>query len=115
MTICHNVENKKKYLDRDSLYSIYPFLQVLQKMCYVALPQLCKFPIAGSSIHYAGSLPMQKKVKNCYETDINGKLAETDSVYIIDAANFPYLPSKNHSFTMMANAMRIAELAKNAM
>lgn len=113
LTICHAVEDKKKYLDRSSQYSIYPFLKLLQGMNYFASSYLCKFPIAGSSIHYAGSLPMKKDAQSLYETDSNGRLAQTNAVYIIDAANFPYLPSKNHSFTMMANAMRIAERAKN--
>ena len=43
-----------------------------------------------------------------YQTDSSGRLAGTAGVYIADAANFSALPSKNHSFTMMANAMRIA-------
>ncbi len=113
LTLYHSITEKGTYLDRTSSYSIYPFLHLLRKMGYFASSYLCKFPVAGSSIHYAGSLPMQKSVQNRYETNIHGLLAETSSVYIIDASTFPYLPSKNHSFTMMANAMRIAERAKN--
>jgi hypothetical protein len=39
----------------------------------------------------------------------SGRLAGTRGVYVADAATLPALPSKNHSFTLMANAMRIAE------
>ena len=35
--------------------------------------------------------------------------SRNESVYIADAATFSPLPAKNHSFTMMANAMRVAE------
>lgn len=113
LTINHKIVNRKKYLDRHENYTVRPFLNMLRSMNYVACSSLCKFPVAGSSIHYAGSLPMRQDVQHSYETDRDGKLSKTRSIYIIDAANFPYLPSKNHSFTMMANAMRIADKAKN--
>lgn len=84
------------------------FINLFRKFGYFSHAKLCKFPQAGNSFHYAGSLPMAKSPKK-YQTGINGLLHGTNSIYIADAANFPQLPSKNHSLTIMANSMRIAE------
>lgn len=111
--INHKPIHKDEYLAKDGSYSIRPFLRLLHEMLYFACSSLCKFPVAGSSIHYAGSLPMRATSPGPFETDKSGLLYGTKNVYIIDAANFPYLPSKNHTFTLMANAMRIADMAKN--
>lgn len=72
----------------------------------------------GHGIHYAGTLPMKHSPKE-YECDAFGKLYGSQNVCIADASGFPSLPAKNSSFTMMANAMRIAdyiarELRKNS-
>jgi len=90
------------------------FIRMLIRMKYLTHSSLCSIPSAGSSIHYAGSLPMREKPSSPYETDKNGQLKDRKGVYIVDAANFPTLPSKNHTFTIMANAMRIAENSKNS-
>lgn len=63
----------------------------------------------GASMHYAASLPMREQPTRRYETDRFGKIYGTRHVHAIDASNFSSLPSKNHTFTIMANAMRIAE------
>lgn len=83
------------------------FIKAFRKLGYYGHQKLCKFPEPGNSFHYAGSLPMSKLPRQ-YQTSINGLLFGSKSVYISDAANFPHLPSKNHSFTIMANSMRIA-------
>jgi hypothetical protein len=70
---------------------------------------LCRYPTAGSSIHYAGALPMRPQATRPYETDRWGRLYGTSSVHVVDAAAFPRLPSKNLTLSIMANAMRIAE------
>ena len=52
---------------------------------------------------------MRRIPETPYECDPDGKLHGTDCVYVADGAAFPVLPAKNHSFGIMANAMRIAE------
>ncbi len=74
----------------------------------LSLPSLCKYPAPGNSFHYAGTLPMKAQPRNKFETSANGLLFGTGHVYVVDGANFSSLPSKNHTFTIMANAMRIA-------
>ena len=32
-----------------------------------------------------------------------------DNLYFVDGTTFPFLPSKNLTFTLMANAVRVAE------
>ena len=63
----------------------------------------------GLGIHYAGTFPMRKAPVGNYETNEYGELNNCRNVYIIDGASFTELPAKNYSFTLMANAMRIAD------
>jgi GMC oxidoreductase len=84
-------------------------LKAFRSMGYLGLTRMCKYLAPGSSFHYAGCLPMTATPRSRYQTDRQGLLAGTHSVYVADAANFCTLASKNHSFTMMANAMRIAD------
>lgn len=84
-------------------------VKVFRRAGYVALAALCKYLPAGNSFHYAGSLPMRRSPTGPYETHPDGRLHETRAVYVADAANFTVLPSKNLTFTIMANALRIAE------
>lgn len=79
----------------------------LRKMGYIAFERLCVRPAAGSSIHYAGTLPMQASPTSRYQTTPTGLLEGTHRVYVADAATFPSLPAKNHTFTLMANSLRI--------
>jgi choline dehydrogenase-like flavoprotein len=67
----------------------------------------------GASIHYGGTIPMCAHVKRRYELNARGQLESLPGVFVVDAAAFPRLPAKNHSLTLMANAMRVADLATN--
>ncbi len=84
-------------------------LALFRRLGYLGSIRLCRYLTPGSSFHYAGALPMATAPSGRYQTDRHGRLSGTRGVYVADAANFSALPSKNHSFTMMANAMRIAE------
>ena len=64
----------------------------------------------GASVHYAGTLPMT--TTPCpYTTSPHGQSHDFDNLYIVDGATFPFIPAKNLTFTLMANAIRIAEQA----
>ena len=43
-----------------------------------------------------------------YQTSVEGRLFGSKRVYVVDGACFTALPAKNLTFTIMANAMRIA-------
>lgn len=66
-------------------------------------------PGAASSIHYAGTLPMQDEGDARYATRRDGRLWHAPKVYVGDSAVFRHLPAKGLTFTIMANASRVAE------
>jgi choline dehydrogenase-like flavoprotein len=82
-------------------------LRALRRMGYWSSKRLVQKSNPGASVHYAGPLPMRERPERRYETDRNGLLVGTKSVYIGDSATFPRLPAKNLTFTIMANALRI--------
>lgn len=63
----------------------------------------------AASTHFAGTLPMSDRDEPL-TTDRDGKLRGTRAVYVVDGSVFPKLPSKGLTFTMMANANRIASV-----
>lgn len=87
-------------------------VSALRRMGYLSSTLLTQFPKAGGSIHYAGGLPMVAGATKPYQTDTNCRLHGGQRVFIADAASFPRLPSKNLTFTIMANAMRVADHVK---
>ena len=64
-------------------------------------------PPSGSSIHYAGTLPMSRDDRPL-TCDRECRLRGTRSVYLADGSAFPYLPAKGLTLTIMANANRVA-------
>lgn len=62
---------------------------------------------AGSDLHYAGTVPMRVSPVPG-ESDAQGEVAGLQGVYVVDGAALPSLPAKAHTFTIMANARRIA-------
>ena len=62
----------------------------------------------GESVHYAGTLPMSKR-KEHLKTNEYGRSYDFENLYFIDGSTFPFLPAKNITFTLMANATRIAD------
>ena len=84
-------------------------LGLFRELGYLGALGLCRRLTPGNSCRYAGALPMTTTPVGPYQTDRDGLLSRTHGVYVADAANFTVLPSNSHSFTMMANAMRIAD------
>lgn len=82
-------------------------IEAFRKIGYWGAAALCRFPPMGTALHYAGTLPM-RATPGRYQTYPNGRLFGTKGVYVVDGACFPSLPAKNLTFTIMANAMRIA-------
>lgn len=86
------------------------FRKLLWKLNCVAPPPMTHVRPMGASVHYAGVLPMTTTAvpftctKECRSNDF-------ENLYFADGTTFPFLPSKNLTFTLMANATRIAEQA----
>jgi choline dehydrogenase-like flavoprotein len=64
-------------------------------------------PPAGASIHYAGTLPFGNDdvPLTCKAT---GRLRGSANVYVADSSTWRFLPAKGLTFTLMANARRVA-------
>lgn len=64
-------------------------------------------PAGPSGAHLCGTLPMSKK-PGPLQTDKFGRVHGTRMVYAVDGSVIPHLPAQNSTFTIMANAHRIA-------
>jgi len=65
-------------------------------------------PGAASSIHYAGTLPVGAAGGAACGTTPDGRLLGAEGVYVADASGWTHLPAKGLTFTLMANAVRVA-------
>lgn len=81
------------------------FASALRKLGCYPLKKLS--PGSGASIHYAGTVPFSENEDLCTQTT-SGKLRGFDNVYIGDGSGFNYLPAKGLTFSLMANADRVA-------
>ena len=66
----------------------------------------------GGSIHYAGTMPISKPLEYPIGMDENGLIHGTQNVYCFDSSGWKYLPSRGLTFTIMANAYRLAQNLK---
>lgn len=64
----------------------------------------------GSGVHYSGTLPMSLQ-KKAWTVSADCQSYDYPNLYVIDGATFPFLPAKNLTFTLMANAARVAARA----
>jgi choline dehydrogenase-like flavoprotein len=64
----------------------------------------------GASVHYAGTLPIAEQ-KTPYTASKYSQSHDFPNLYFVDGTTFPFLPAKQLTFTMMANAVRVAECA----
>jgi len=88
-------------------------IRVFRRLGYYSSYKICQFPRIGAGLHYAGCLPMRANPGR-YETGADGRLSGTSRVYVVDGAIFPQLPAKNLTFTIMANALRVARRLREA-
>jgi len=86
------------------------FQKILWKLNCIAPGPMMHVRPMGASVHYAGAIPMSVTPgpltcsKECRSHDF-------ENLYLADGITFPELPSKNLTFTLMANAIRIAATA----
>jgi choline dehydrogenase-like flavoprotein len=74
---------------------------------FIPIKFLLKISKVGRSYHYGGSLQM-KENPGTYETDIFGKINGFRRLNIVDSSIFTSIPAKSITFSIMANAYRIA-------
>lgn len=84
--------------------------QALFQLGCIVPPGMVHLRPMGASVHYAGTIPMTRKPGPFTTTEV-GQSREFENLFLVDGATFPFLPAKNLTFTLMANAVRIAETA----
>ncbi len=62
----------------------------------------------GASVHYAGTIPLSDE-KKPFTASAYCQSHDFDNLYFVDGTTFPFLPAKQLTFTMMANAVRVAD------
>jgi choline dehydrogenase-like flavoprotein len=86
------------------------FRRFLLSLGCIAPPNMTRYRPMGASVHYAGTLPMSDTGGD-FTTDRQGRLRPFQNLIFADGSTFPSLPAKNLTFTLMANASRIAHEA----
>lgn len=84
------------------------FRKILWKLGCVAPPPMTHIRPMGASVHYAGTIPMSRTSKALTCTEYC-QSHDFENLYFADGCSFPALPAKNLTFTLMANAVRVAE------
>jgi choline dehydrogenase-like flavoprotein len=91
-------------------HGIATFRAILAKLNCLAPSRTIHVRPMGASVHYAGTLPMTTDARPLTCTK-HGRSRDFENLYFADGSTFPDLPAKNLTFTLMANATRIAEEA----
>lgn len=81
--------------------------KALRKLGCVAPKGMTHQRPMGASVHYTGTLPMTNS-GGTGTVDPTCRSRDFENLWIADGSTFPALPAKNLTFTLMANARRIA-------
>ncbi|MGN6734204.1 MAG: GMC oxidoreductase [Candidatus Binatia bacterium] len=81
---------------------------LLWKLKCIVPPGMIHVRPMGASVHYAGTIPMSQNNRSLTTSDYC-QSHDFNNLYIVDGSTFPFLPAKNITFTLMANAVRVAE------
>lgn len=81
--------------------------RALWKLGCVVPPGMAHVRPMGASVHYAGTFPMSREPR-AWTTDPEGRSRDFPNLWFADGSSFPFLPAKNLTFTLMANANRVA-------
>ena len=82
--------------------------RALWKLGAIVPPGMTRILGQGSSIHYAGTMPMTATPLP-FTTSPVCRSHDYANLTIADGASFPFLPAKNLTYTLMANAIRAAQ------
>lgn len=74
------------------------------------IPGMAHVRPMGSSVHYSGTLPMTTE-RQAWSVTPDCRSYDIENLFIVDGSVMPFLPAKNLTFTLMANAVRVAATA----
>ncbi len=81
----------------------------LSRLGVIVPPGMAHIRPMGASVHYSGLIPMSEE-KRPLAVSPTCRSYDFDNLYLVDGISFPFLPAKNLTFTLMANADRVAAL-----
>ena len=87
------------------IYSLSPF--ILSSILNLIIPIFFQKLKPGSDLHHGGTFPIGKLAN--INTSEYCELNNHPNLYIIDGSWLPRIPEKPHTYTLMANARRIAK------
>jgi len=82
--------------------------KALRALGCIAPPGMVHIRPMGASVHYSGTVPMSEGQGDFTVTPW-GRSNDFSNLYFADGTTYPSLPAKNLTFTLMANAVRIAD------
>jgi choline dehydrogenase-like flavoprotein len=82
--------------------------KLLWKLGCVVPPGMVHVRPMGASVHYVGTIPMSR-TRQPYALSPVCRSYDFENLYLVDGVAFPFLPAKNSTFTLMANAVRVAD------
>ena len=85
------------------------YRRALWRLGCVVPPGMTHVRPMGASVHYAGTLPMTRDDRP-HSLTPEGRSRVFENLLVVDGSGFPSLPAKNLTFTLMANASRVAEV-----
>jgi hypothetical protein len=90
---------------RDAMARIRQFFLALGASI---VPGMTKIRSTGNVEHYSGTLPMSR-TKKAWTLSEKCQSYDIANMFVVDGSTMPFLPAKNLTFTLMANAVRVAE------
>jgi choline dehydrogenase-like flavoprotein len=100
------VEDEKSTIEQ----AVRTVTKVLWELGCIVPPGMVHTRPMGASVHYAGTIPMSV-AKSPLTASIDGQSHDYENLYLVDGSTLPFLPAKNITFTLIANAIRIADRA----
>lgn len=88
-------------------YALRAVRTALRHLGCVVPPGMTHIRPMGASVHYGGTLPMSATDGPWTTTDMC-QSRDFHNLFLVDGSTFPALPAKNFTFTLMANAVRVA-------
>ncbi|MCI0654312.1 MAG: GMC family oxidoreductase [Methylococcaceae bacterium] len=99
-------ENERQRLDS----ALKRVKQALFRLGCIVPPGMAHLRPMGASVHYAGTLPMTNDRAGKWSTGPDCRSNDFKNLFVVDGSTYPFLPAKNTTFTLMANAMRVADI-----
>jgi choline dehydrogenase-like flavoprotein len=113
----HVRENQVHLVGEDRLAGAMRVKQLIRRLAahsralgMMPIPALAQIGQPGKGNHLGGSFPMRREPDEL-EADTLGRLARWDRVHLVDASVLPSVPATTITFSVMANAHRIASAA----